>query len=83
VSAPEQLAILPASTAELFDEIPLERITDAEEALRKAAAEIPTELRARLDTAEPSSAENRETVIETAPKELARFQPGSEPMEQI
>jgi F-type H+-transporting ATPase subunit alpha len=32
--------------------VPLERMTDAEQAVREAAAEIPAEVRERLDTAE-------------------------------
>jgi F-type H+-transporting ATPase subunit alpha len=82
VSVSAQLATLLALTAELFDDVPLERMTDAEQAVRNAAADIPAELRARLDTAELLSAEDREAVIETARESLARFQPGPEPMEQ-
>ena len=38
VSVPAQIAILLALTAELFDPVPLEQMTDAEHALREAAA---------------------------------------------
>ena len=82
MSVSAQLATLLALTAELFDDVPLERMTDAEQAVRNAAADIPAELRARLDTAELLSTKDRQTVIETARKSLARFQPGPEPMEQ-
>ena len=52
VSVPAQIAVLLALTAELFDAVPLDRMTDAEQAVREAAANIPAEVRARLETAE-------------------------------
>jgi F-type H+-transporting ATPase subunit alpha len=59
--------------------VPLDQITDAEQALRDAAADIPAEVRERLDTAETLSDEDRETIIQIASKSLARFQPKPEP----
>jgi F-type H+-transporting ATPase subunit alpha len=82
VSVSEQLAILLALTAGLFDPIPLAQMSDAEQAVRMAVAEIATELRVRLDSAEPLSVEDRDRVIEAARASLARFQPEPEPMEQ-
>ena len=79
VSVPAQIAVLLALTAELFDRVPLDRMTDAEHAVREAAAEIPAEVRERLDTADKLSDEDRETIIEIARKALARFQPKPEP----
>ena len=75
VSVPAQIAVLLALTAELFDRVPLEQMTDAENALREAAANVPVEVRERLDTAEKLSDEDRKTIIEIARKSLARFQP--------
>jgi F-type H+-transporting ATPase subunit alpha len=75
VSVPAQIAVLLALTAELFDHVPLDQVTDAEHALREAAADIPAEVRERLDTAEKLSAEDREAIIQIARKSLARFQP--------
>jgi F-type H+-transporting ATPase subunit alpha len=75
VSVPAQIAVLLALTAELFDHVPLEQVTDAEHALREAAADIPAEVRKRLDTAEKLSGEDREAIIQIARKSLARFQP--------
>ena len=68
VSVPAQIAVLLALTAELFDRVPLDQMTDAEHALREAAADIPAEVRERLDTAEKLSDEDRETIIEIAPQ---------------
>lgn len=78
---PAQIAVLLALTAELFDRVPLDQMTDAERALREAANEIPAEVRARLDSAEKLSDEDRETIIEMARKTLQRFspEPGSKP----
>jgi len=79
VSVPAQIAVLLALTAELFDRVPLGQMTDAEHALREAAADIPAEVRERLDTAEKLSDEDRATIIQIARKSLARFQPKPEP----
>jgi F-type H+-transporting ATPase subunit alpha len=78
VSVPAQIAVLLALTAELFDHVPLEQMTDAEHALRAAAADIPAEVRQRLFTAEKLSDEDRNAIIEIARKSLAPFQPKAE-----
>ena len=83
VSVPAQIAVLLALTAELFDRVPLDQMTDAEHAVHEAAANIPAEVRERLDTAEKLSDEDRETIIEIARKALARFQPKPEPGEKL
>ena len=79
VAVPAQIAVLLALTAGLFDDVPLDQMTDAEQAVRKAAAEIPADVRERLDTAEQLSDEDRETIIEIARKSLEGFQPRPEP----
>jgi len=78
VSVPAQIAVLVALTAELFDRVPLDQMTDAEDALL-LAADIPSELRERLDTAEELSDEDRATIVQIARKTLARFQPAPKP----
>lgn len=70
---PAQIAVLLALTAALFDDVPLDRMTDAEHSLRETAADIPAEVRERLDSAEKLSDEDRETIIEIARKALAEF----------
>ncbi|MFC1637268.1 F0F1 ATP synthase subunit alpha, partial [Planctomycetota bacterium] len=82
VSVPAQIAVLLALTAKLFDRVPLDQMTGAEHALREAAADIPGEVRLRLDTAEKLSNEDRETIIQIARNSLARFQPEPEPEEK-
>ncbi|MFZ7127629.1 MAG: alternate F1F0 ATPase, F1 subunit alpha [Desulfobacterales bacterium] len=73
-SMPEQIAVLLALTANLFDDVPLDLMTDAEEALRTAAADIPPKVRERLETAEKLRDEDRETIVHIARKSLVRFQ---------
>jgi F-type H+-transporting ATPase subunit alpha len=75
VAVPAQIAVLLALTAELFDRVPLDRMPDAEHALRLAAADIPAEVRERLDTAEKLSDEDRERIIQIARQALEEFSP--------
>jgi len=75
VSVPAQITILLALTEELFDLVPLDKLTDAEQTLREAAADIPTEVCARFETASNLSDADRETILEIARKVLARYQP--------
>ncbi len=79
VSVPQQITILLALTAELFDRVPLDRMTEAEQAVSEAAAAIPAEVRKRLDTADTLSDEDRATIIEIARQTLETFQPQPEP----
>jgi F-type H+-transporting ATPase subunit alpha len=78
VSVAAQIAVLLALTAELFDSVPLDRMSDAELAVREAAAEIPAEVCARFDIADKLSDEDRETIIAIARQALAPFQPKPE-----
>jgi F-type H+-transporting ATPase subunit alpha len=79
VSVPAQIAVLLSLTAELFDEVPLDQMTDAEHALREAAVNIPMIVQERLNTAEKLSDEDRDIILELARNSLARFQPKPEP----
>jgi len=79
VSVAAQIAILLALTAELFDDVSLEWMTDAERVVRNAAADIPAQVRERLDTAKQLSEDDRETIIQIARQALARFQLKSDP----
>jgi F-type H+-transporting ATPase subunit alpha len=78
VSVPAQIAILLALTANLFDPVPIEQMTDADRAVRDAAAQIPAEVCARFETADKLSEEDRKTIIEIARKALAPLQPKPE-----
>ncbi len=78
VSVPAQIAVLLALTAELFDRVPLDRMTEARHAVQEAAANIPAEVSARLETADKLSDEDRKTIVELARQSLAPFQPRPE-----
>ena len=78
VSVPAQIAVLLALTAELFDRVPLDQMTDAEHAVQKAAANIPAEVCARFESADKLSDEDRKTIVEIARQALAPFQPKPE-----
>jgi F-type H+-transporting ATPase subunit alpha len=75
VPVPAQLAILLALTASLFDPVPLDQMTDAEHAVRDAAAKIPAEVSERFATADKLSDEDRKAITEIARVALDRFQP--------
>jgi F-type H+-transporting ATPase subunit alpha len=78
VSVPEQIAVLLALSADLFDHVQLEQMADAELALHQAAKDIPADVRERLNTAEKLSGEDREKIIQIARNALAPFQPKPE-----
>ena len=78
VPVPAQIVVLLALTAELFDLVPLDQMTEAEHALCEVTADIPADVRERLDTAEKLSDADRETIVQIARKSLARFQPKPE-----
>ncbi|MEI6413923.1 MAG: alternate F1F0 ATPase, F1 subunit alpha [Pseudomonadota bacterium] len=75
VSVPEQIAILLALTAKLFDPVPIERMIEAEQAVREAAAAIPAEISARFETADTLSDEDQARVVQIARAALEGFQP--------
>ena len=76
---PAQIALLLALTAELFDRVPLDQMSDAVRALSDATPDVPAEVCARLDTATKLSFEDREAIVGVARKALARFQPKPQP----
>ncbi|MDD3874781.1 MAG: hypothetical protein PHE01_11510 [Methanosarcina sp.] len=78
VPVPDQIVILLALNAKFFDSVPLDKMGEAEQSLRKAVADIPTKVRERFNTDAELSDEDRKTVLEIARKALARFQPGAE-----
>jgi len=64
-----------ALTAELFDPVGLDQMTDAEHAIQEAAANIPAEVCARFESADKLSDEDRKTIIEIARQALTPFGP--------
>jgi F-type H+-transporting ATPase subunit alpha len=77
VSMSEQIAVLLALTAGLFDNIPLERANDAERVLREAATAIPADVADRLTSADGLSEADRKVIVGIATEALASFEPNS------
>ncbi|MHB8834202.1 MAG: alternate F1F0 ATPase, F1 subunit alpha [Candidatus Methylomirabilia bacterium] len=73
VGVPAQIAVLLALTAGLFDPVSLDRMTDAEDAVRDAAAGLPAEVSGRLDSADTLSDEDRELIISIGRQALTRY----------
>lgn len=76
---PAQIAVLLALTAGLFDRVPLDKIPDAERALRDATTEIPADVAERFDSADKLSDADRKAILDVATRALAPFQPVPEP----
>ena len=74
----EQICVLLALTAGLFDPVPMEKMKEAEGALQKVAAQIPAEIAGRLATADKLSDADRKAVLDVATRTLAPFQPKPE-----
>ena len=74
VSVPEQITILLALLDGLFDPVPLDKMSDAQGALREAVAEIPVEVSRRFFSADTLTDEDREAVLHVAGNTLAPFQ---------
>jgi len=81
ITVPAQITVLLALTANLFDPVPLDQMTNAGHAVREAAAAIPADVSARFETASKLSDEDKRAVVEIARKALAPFQskPETEP----
>ncbi len=79
VSEVAQIAVLLALTANLFDTVPLDRMTEAERAVREAADQVPPEVRARFTTAKKLSTADRALIIGIASTAVAPFQVDSAP----
>jgi F-type H+-transporting ATPase subunit alpha len=79
VTVPEQIVILLALTAKLFDPIPLEKMAGAVSAVQASAAALPSDIRDRFEVATSLSDEDRAKVIEIASKSLADLGADSKP----
>ncbi|WP_291010701.1 alternate F1F0 ATPase, F1 subunit alpha [Hydrogenophaga sp.] len=73
VSVPAQIAILLALNAALFDDVPLERMTTAQQAVQDAANALPDDLVERLTEAEQLTDADREQVTAAARRAIEPF----------
>jgi F-type H+-transporting ATPase subunit alpha len=71
----EQIIVLLALTTGLFDAVPLEKVGDAEAALRTASTAIPADIAARLISDDKFSDADRAAILAVATQALAPFQP--------
>ena len=71
VSVAGQIAVLLALTSKLFEPVPLNKMTEAENAVSEAASEISIELRERLESGDKLSDQDRDTIIELARRAVA------------
>jgi F-type H+-transporting ATPase subunit alpha len=74
VTVSVQIAILLAVTADLFDAVPIDRMTDAQHAVQQAVSNMPTELRAQLEAREELSPSQRDAIVEIVRAALAGVQ---------
>jgi F-type H+-transporting ATPase subunit alpha len=75
VPVPEQIALLLALGAGLFDPVPMDRMADAERAVREAAGRMPAEVSRRLAGADTLNDADRQAIVDIAGRALARFLP--------
>jgi F-type H+-transporting ATPase subunit alpha len=77
----EQIVILVALTGGLLDGVPLDKVRGAQQALRKAVADIPAEIRKRFSSNDKLSDEDRKAILQVAGKAIAPFllHPAPEP----
>ncbi len=73
VPVPEQIILLQALTAGLFDTIALERMSDAERAVRNAASQLPAALSGRFELAGKPGAADVQAVVAFARDALKPF----------
>jgi len=79
IPVPEQIAVLLALTNGFFDTIPIDKMHDAEAALLKSTAELPSELVKRLFTEKELSKGDSEAILTLARNTLDTYQDKSAP----
>jgi F-type H+-transporting ATPase subunit alpha len=78
-SVAEQLVILVALTGGLLDTVPIDRMREAERALRKAVADVPAEVQQRFSSKGPLSDDDRKAILQVVGKAVASFLPQPAP----
>ena len=71
----EQIILLLALTAGLLDPLPLDKVSDAEQALQKAAKDIPPDVAKRLTSADKFSDDDQKAILAIAKQALSPLQP--------
>ncbi len=78
IAVPDQIVVLLALSGELFDTVPINKMQEAELALRKMSAELPAELVKRLFSDEGLHDADREAILKLAKNTLLPFQEKTE-----
>jgi len=73
ITLAEQITVLLALTNGYFDEVPLDRMKEAERSLRIKAAELPEDTRKRFNSTLPFSDDDRTLILQLALKALEPF----------
>ncbi len=74
MSVAEQIVVLLALTAKLFDTVPINKMNDAEAALLKSSADLPAEILKRLFSNAKLSDPDRAAILKSATNTLLPFQ---------
>ncbi|MDR9502227.1 MAG: alternate F1F0 ATPase, F1 subunit alpha [Desulfurivibrionaceae bacterium] len=74
ISVPEQIIVLLALTQGLLDNVELDKMAEAEDALRRSVEELPEEVVERFFSADKLSDEDRQLVLDMADKALESWQ---------
>ncbi|MEP6834378.1 MAG: alternate F1F0 ATPase, F1 subunit alpha [Gemmatimonas sp.] len=75
VSVPEQILVLLALATALLDDVPLDRMIEAQQALHTAAAGIPSDVLKRLSAADTLSDDDRQALTLIIQQSLKTFHP--------
>lgn len=75
VSVPDQIVLLLALNAKLFDSVPLNQMAEAEQSLHEVVTDIPKEVLERFSADEELSDRDRKIILENTRKALEHFQP--------
>jgi F-type H+-transporting ATPase subunit alpha len=83
VPVAEQIIVLIALQAGLFDQLSLDKVPDGELALQKALATLPKDVAARVMSEDKLSDGDHKAIIDLATATLLSFQPKPEPGQQV
>jgi F-type H+-transporting ATPase subunit alpha len=78
-SVSEQIVILVALTGGLLDSVPIGKMREAEQALRKSVADIPAEVQQRFSSKDRLSDDDRKAILQVVGKAIEPFQPAKAP----
>ncbi len=73
-SVAEQIVILVSLTGGLLDKVPIGKVPDAKQALKKAVTNIPVEVLKRFSSNDKLSDADRQAILQVAAKAIASFQ---------